>query len=124
MARNHLFTSESVTEGHPDKIADQVSDAVLDAILDQDPHSRVAYETFVNTGFAIIGGEVTTNASLTTPTLSERPSKRSVTTAPTKGSTTTPALSSSHSTSSLLTLPRASLWIWELSVSRVPATRA
>ncbi|MBH25184.1 MAG: methionine adenosyltransferase [Myxococcales bacterium] len=67
MAREHLFTSESVTEGHPDKISDQISDAVLDAILDQDPHSRVACETFVNTGFAIIGGEVTTNAIVDYP---------------------------------------------------------
>ena len=56
----HLFTSESVTEGHPDKIADQISDAVLDAILAQDPISRVACETLVTTGLAIIAGEITT----------------------------------------------------------------
>jgi S-adenosylmethionine synthetase len=59
---NYLFTSESVTEGHPDKIADQVSDAVLDAILAQDPKSRVACETLVTTGLVVIAGEVTTNA--------------------------------------------------------------
>jgi S-adenosylmethionine synthetase len=59
---NYLFTSESVTEGHPDKIADQVSDAVLDALLAQDPKSRVACETLVTTGLVIIAGEVTTNA--------------------------------------------------------------
>jgi S-adenosylmethionine synthetase len=58
----HLFTSESVTEGHPDKISDQVSDAVLDAVLAQDPMSRVACETLVTTGLAIIAGEITTKA--------------------------------------------------------------
>jgi S-adenosylmethionine synthetase len=57
-----LFTSESVTEGHPDKIADQVSDAVLDAILSQDPLARVACETFVKTGMVLVGGEITTHA--------------------------------------------------------------
>lgn len=59
---NFLFTSESVTEGHPDKIADQISDAVLDAILSQDPTGRVACETLVTTGLAVIAGEITTNA--------------------------------------------------------------
>jgi S-adenosylmethionine synthetase len=58
----HLFTSESVTEGHPDKIADQISDAVLDTLLGQDPYSRVACETVVTTGLAFIAGEVTTKA--------------------------------------------------------------
>src|SRR5262245_1210373 len=58
----HLFTSESVTEGHPDKIADQISDAVLDALIEQDPYSRVACETVVTTGLAFIAGEVTTKA--------------------------------------------------------------
>jgi S-adenosylmethionine synthetase len=58
----HLFTSESVTEGHPDKIADQISDSILDAILAQDPVSRVACETLVTTGMAIVAGEITTNA--------------------------------------------------------------
>ena len=57
-----LFTSESVTEGHPDKIADQISDAVLDALLTQDPRSRVACETLVTTGLIVVAGEVTTNA--------------------------------------------------------------
>ena len=58
----HLFTSESVTEGHPDKIADQISDSILDAILAQDPPSRVACETLVTTGLAIVAGEITTTA--------------------------------------------------------------
>jgi S-adenosylmethionine synthetase len=62
MSGNYLFTSESVTEGHPDKISDQISDAVLDALLAQDPKSRVACETLVTTGLIVIAGEVTTNA--------------------------------------------------------------
>jgi len=62
MIDNYLFTSESVSEGHPDKMADQISDAVLDAILEQDKHARVACETMVKTGVAIIAGEVTTSA--------------------------------------------------------------
>jgi S-adenosylmethionine synthetase len=61
---NFLFTSESVTEGHPDKIADQISDAVLDAILGQDPTARVACETLVTTGLAVIAGEITTTARI------------------------------------------------------------
>jgi S-adenosylmethionine synthetase len=60
----YLFTSESVTEGHPDKIADQISDSILDAILTQDPHSRVACETLVTTGIAFVAGEITTNATI------------------------------------------------------------
>ena len=59
---NFLFTSESVTEGHPDKVADQISDHILDKILEQDNKSRVACETMVTTGMAIIAGEITTNA--------------------------------------------------------------
>lgn len=58
----HIFTSESVSEGHPDKIADQISDAVLDAILEQDSKARVACETFVKTGMVLVGGEITTSA--------------------------------------------------------------
>ena len=61
MARDeYLFTSESVTEGHPDKIADQISDAVLDAILAQDPTGRVACETLLTTGLVVVAGEITT----------------------------------------------------------------
>ncbi len=63
MSRNFLFTSESVTEGHPDKIADQISDAVLDAIFTADPMGRVACETLVTTGLAVITGEITTTAN-------------------------------------------------------------
>src|SRR5437763_15700147 len=60
--RQYLFTSESVTEGHPDKVADQISDGVLDAVLAHDPHGRVACETLVNTGLVVISGEISTNA--------------------------------------------------------------
>jgi S-adenosylmethionine synthetase len=62
MSNNYLFTSESVSEGHPDKMADQISDAVLDAILQQDPRARVACETMIKTGFVAIAGEITTTA--------------------------------------------------------------
>lgn len=68
MARN-LFTSESVTEGHPDKIADQISDSVLDAILEQDPMGRVACETMVTTGLVLVSGEITTNCYVDIPRL-------------------------------------------------------
>nr|MBZ4202693.1 methionine adenosyltransferase [Methylovulum sp.] len=62
MSNNFIFTSESVSEGHPDKVADQISDAILDAILAQDPKARVACETLVKTGMVVLAGEVTTNA--------------------------------------------------------------
>ncbi|MCG9076364.1 methionine adenosyltransferase, partial [Laribacter hongkongensis] len=60
----YLFTSESVSEGHPDKVADQISDAILDAILTQDKHARVAAETLVNTGLVVLAGEITTHANV------------------------------------------------------------
>jgi len=69
MGSTFLFTSESVTEGHPDKIADQISDAVLDAVFAQDPHGRVACETFVTTGMTLVGGEITTDCYVDIPTL-------------------------------------------------------
>ena len=69
MSEKKLFTSESVTEGHPDKVADQISDAVLDAILSQDEKARVACETLVTTGLAFIAGEVTTNAYVDIPSI-------------------------------------------------------
>jgi S-adenosylmethionine synthetase len=64
VSKNFIFTSESVSEGHPDKVADQISDAILDAILDQDKHSRVAAETLTNTGLVVLAGEITTNATV------------------------------------------------------------
>jgi len=63
-AKTHLFTSESVTEGHPDKLADQISDAVLDALLAKDPQSRVACETSVTTGLVVIIGETSSEAQI------------------------------------------------------------
>ena len=59
-----FFTSESVSEGHPDKVADQISDAIVDAILAQDNHSRIAAETLVTTGLVVLAGEITTNAQV------------------------------------------------------------
>lgn len=64
MSNDYLFTSESVSEGHPDKVADQISDAVLDAILEQDPAARVAAETLCNTGLVVLAGEITTSANV------------------------------------------------------------
>jgi S-adenosylmethionine synthetase len=69
MARRYLFTSESVTEGHPDKLADRISDAVLDAILGEDPYGRVACETLVTTGLVMVAGEITTATYVDIPTL-------------------------------------------------------
>mgnify|MGYP001578212861 CR=1 FL=1 len=63
----YLFTSESVTEGHPDKVADQISDAILDAILDKDTDGRVACETLVTTGLAFVAGEITTSCYIEIP---------------------------------------------------------
>lgn len=69
---NYLFTSESVTEGHPDKIADQISDAVLDAILTQDSNGRVACETLVTTGLVVVAGEITTNCYVDIPKIARK----------------------------------------------------
>src|SRR2546430_2904782 len=67
--RKFLFTSESVTEGHPDKIADQVSDTVLDAVLTEDPMGRVACETLITTGLVVVAGEITTKTYVDIPRL-------------------------------------------------------
>src|SRR5262245_16607312 len=71
MARR-LFTSESVSMGHPDKLADQISDAILDAYLDRDPFSRVACETLVKTGFVVVAGEITSRGSVKIPEIVRR----------------------------------------------------
>ena len=71
-SQRHLFTSESVTEGHPDKIADQISDAVLDAVLEQDPFGRVACEVLVTTGVCIVAGEITTTCYVDVPTIARK----------------------------------------------------
>src|SRR5918992_5347654 len=67
MPGRYLFTSESVTEGHPDKLADQISDAVLDAIFERDPNGRVACETLVTTGLVVVAGEITTSIYVDIP---------------------------------------------------------
>ena len=67
LSKNYLFTSESVSEGHPDKVCDQVADAVLDAALSMDPKSRVACECFATTGMIVVGGEITTQACINFP---------------------------------------------------------
>ena len=72
MASRHLFTSESVTEGHPDKVADQISDSVLDALLQKDPRARVACETLVTTGMAVVAGEITTDTYVDIPKIVRR----------------------------------------------------
>src|SRR6476619_7636758 len=64
MLKDYVFTSESVSEGHPDKVCDQISDAILDALLAQDPNSRVACETLATTGLAVVAGENTTKATV------------------------------------------------------------
>src|SRR6478736_7220403 len=68
-ARTFQFTSESVTEGHPDKVADQISDAILDAVLTDDPQGRVACETLVTTGLVVVAGEISTKTYVDIPTL-------------------------------------------------------
>src|SRR5437867_12433808 len=76
MARRYLFTSESVTEGHPDKLADQISDAVLDAVLTDDPLGRVACETLVTTGVVFVAGEITTSTYVEIPKVGRDTVKR------------------------------------------------
>ena len=112
----YLFTSESVTEGHPDKIADQISDAILDACLAEDPTSRVACETLTATGLVVIAGEITTKAYVDFQPSFAAPSTPSDTTMPSTASTPTPAPSSPASTSS----PATSPWAW---TPAAPATR-
>src|SRR5213082_2147211 len=74
--KQYLFTSESVTEGHPDKIADQISDGVLDAVLREDPGGRVACETLVNTGLVVVSGEITTDTYVDIPKIARETIKR------------------------------------------------
>ena len=121
--KRHVFTSESVTEGHPDKVADQISDAVLDAILARDPAGRVACETLVTTGMAVVAGEITTKTYVHIPDLvretveAHRLHRRDL-----RHSTAAPARCSPRSTGSRPTSPWA--WIRAQRRSRAPATRA
>ena len=103
-----LFTSESVTEGHPDKVADQISDGVLDAVLADDPYGRVACETLVNTGLVVVSGEISTETYVDIQEIAREHDRRSATTTPTSASRPTPARSSTRSTSSRRTSRRAS----------------
>jgi S-adenosylmethionine synthetase len=88
-----LFTSESVTEGHPDKVADQISDGVLDAVLRDDPVGRVACETLVNTGLVLVSGEISTTTYVDIQEGAARRSARSATSTPTSASRRTRARS-------------------------------
>ena len=118
MAR-HLFTSESVTEGHPDKICDQISDAILDEILTQDPDARVACETCVSTGLVHIMGEITTSCYVDFQKLVREVVAGIGYTAPNTALTPTPAPSSPTSTARAPTSPWAPTTRWA-----APATRA
>ena len=114
-----LFTSESVTEGHPDKMCDQIADAVLDACLREDPHSRVACEALTTTGLVVLAGEITTSANLDFQTIVRDTIKqigydRSI---------TAPAACWWRSASNLPTSPRAWTWAEGSTRSRAPATR-
>ena len=94
-ARDFLFTSESVTEGHPDKIADQISDSVLDAVLRDDVNGRVACETLITTGLVVVAGEITTETYVDIARIVRaRSSRRSATRTPSGASTRSPAASS------------------------------
>lgn len=88
----HLFTSESVTKGHPDKICDQISDSILDAMLEQDPQSRVACETTCTTGQVLVMGEITTKATVDIPSIVRKPFAILVMTTIRKALTATPVL--------------------------------
>ena len=103
----YLFTSESVSEGHPDKVADQVSDAILDAILAQDPKARVAAETLVNTGLCVLAGEITTTAQVDYIKVARETIKRMVTTPPSWALTPTAAQLACTTTNNLRTSPKA-----------------
>ena len=128
---NYLFTSESVTEGHPDKICDQISDAVLDAILEQDPQGRVACETCVTTGLVMVMGEISTSATLIFPRSQEALSKKSATPEQSLALTVTPALlspllmSSPPTSLSALIMPlRRNPAKAKMKMKTVPVTRA
>lgn len=105
MADSYLFTSESVSEGHPDKVADQISDSILDAIFEQDRNARVACETMVNTGMVVISGEITTSAWVDMTEIVRGTIKR-IGYEASMGLTGSPAPCSPRSTNSPRTLPR------------------
>ncbi len=104
----YLFTSESVTEGHPDKIADQISDGVLDAVLRDDPNGRVACETLVNTGLVVVSGEISTTTYVDIQEIARSTIRKIGYTDADLGFSADSARSSTRSTSSRPTSPRAS----------------
>ena len=114
--RKHLFTSESVTEGHPDKMCDQISDAVLDNILAQDPHARVACETATTTGMVLVMGEITITAKVDIPSIVRRTVDRIGYNDPAYGFDANSCTVLTTWTSSPLTLPWA--WTTPLSIRR------
>lgn len=124
MASEYLFTSESVSEGHPDKVADQISDAVLDACLEQDPMSRVAAETLCTTGLVVLAGEITTGANVDYIGLTRDVLSASAMTTPNTASTIRVAPSSLVTTSSLRTSLRVSTALPTTNSTSVLATRA
>ena len=118
-----LFTSESVSEGHPDKVADQISDAVLDAILEHDPTGRVAAETLVSTGLVVMAGEITTSATSTMPVSRATRSAGSATTIRRCASTPTVAPSWSATAASRRTSRKVSIARPTIISTRARATR-
>ena len=119
-----LFTSESVTEGHPDKICDQISDAILDALMEKDPMSRVACEVCTTTGLILVMGEITTNAYVDIQKIARETVREMATTARNTASTATPAASSWRWMSSPPTLPWALIRRWRQRKTRCPTTRS
>ena len=113
-----LFTSECVTNGHPDKVADTISDAILDACLAQDPGSRVACETMVTTDFCLICGEITTTAKVDYEAVARKAIRSIGYVTPAMASTPIPARSSSASTSSPPTSPWAPTMPWAAQATR------
>lgn len=124
MSNEYLFTSESVSEGHPDKVADQISDAILDAIFTQDPHSRVAAETLCNTGLVVLAGEITTRANVDYIDVARETIKRIGYDNADSASTTRAAPCWWPTTSNLPTSLRAWTKAVALIWSKVPAIRA
>ena len=120
----HLFTSESVSMGHPDKLADQISDGVLDALIAQDPMSRVACETMVTTGLAVIAGEITTKAYVDMQKIVREVIKTSATPNPRWASAPTTAPCSWRSASKARTSRWASTKTRRRARTSAPATRA
>ena len=119
-----LFTSESVTEGHPDKVADQISDGVLDAVMADDPAGRVACETLVNTGLVVVSGEISTTTYVDIQDVARETIRRiGYVDADLGFSAETPARSSTRSTSSRPTSPRASTAPRTPPAMPAPATR-